>query len=89
MTHENFQLLRIPTGSNTPPPTRDTHTLAHVTPHHARIAPIPIGKSGIPIRIVCVLCETHCRHAPLNSFDAVIWQFLADFSLTFGFDQLI
>lgn len=89
MTHANFQLLRIPTGSNTPPPTRDTHTLAHVTPHHARIAPIPFGKSGIPIRIVCVLCETHCRHAPLNSFDAVIWQFLADFSLTFGFDQLI
>lgn len=30
-----------------------THT-SHLTPYHARIAPIPIGKSGIPIRIVCV-----------------------------------
>lgn len=36
-----------------------------------------------------VLCETRSRRAPLKSFDAVIWQFLADFSLTFGFDQLI
>lgn len=89
MTHANFQLLRIPTGSNTPPPTTHTQAHTHVTPHHARIAPVPFGKSGIPIRIVCVLFETHCRHAPLNSFDAVIWQFLADFSLTFGFDQLI
>jgi len=34
-----------------------------------------------------VSCEWQ---SPLNSFDAVIWQFLADFhSLTFGFDQLI
>lgn len=30
MTHANFQLLRIPTGSNTPPPTTPTHT-SHLT----------------------------------------------------------
>lgn len=30
-----------------------THT-SHLTPYHARIAPTPIGESGIPIRIVCV-----------------------------------
>lgn len=88
MTHANFQLLPIPTGSYTPhPPLHTTHK-RHTSP--CSYCPHTIWKKWYPHpHCVCVLCETHCRHAPLNSFDAVIWQFLADFSLTFGFDQLI